>query len=76
MSYDNSNQNPITCSVALSTSRYGTTTSPDRHVLGYHITPDNEPITNSFLNRENYCVIGELIEPSVCPPRNVHLTRF
>ena len=50
MSQDNSNQNPITCSVALSTSRYGTTTSPDRHVLGYHITPDNEPITNSSLD--------------------------
>ena len=50
MSQDNSNPNPIPCSVALSTSRYGTTTSPDRHVLGYHITPDNEPITNSSLN--------------------------
>ena len=43
------NQNPVPCSVALSNLLYGTTTSLDRHVLGYHITPDNEPITNSSL---------------------------
>ena len=43
------NQNSVPCSVALSNLLYGTTTSLDRHVLGYHITPDNEPITNSSL---------------------------
>mgnify|MGYP003334687639 CR=1 FL=1 len=43
------NQNPVPCSVALSNLLYGTTTSIDRHVRGYHIIPDNEPITNSSL---------------------------